>query len=149
MTAISAMVHKEPRLGYSLHHLSSSYDSGSILDIRTAPIDNGKSMLHYVNDVYPIGVEMVADAVKNLARGRDLPAVEQERAKSRYYTFPREEELDVVRERGIRLVDAGAIEEVLVGSFAEDGEREALRGMVREAVRKWYADERSHSAGFT
>lgn len=64
MTAIRAMVHKEPRLGYSLYHVSSSYDSGPVLDIRTAPIDNGKSMLHYVNDVYPIGVEMVVDAVE-------------------------------------------------------------------------------------
>ena len=67
MTAISAMVHKEPRLGYSLHHLSSSHDSGPVLDIRTAPIDDGKSMLHDVNDVYPIGVEvveMVVDAVE-------------------------------------------------------------------------------------
>lgn len=29
-----------------------------------------------------------------------MPAVEQEGAKSQYYTLPREEELDMVRERG-------------------------------------------------
>lgn len=147
MTAIRAMTNKEPSFGYSLHHVSSSYNSGPVLDIRTAPIDYAKSMLHYMNDVYPIGVEMVLDAVGNLARGKNMPAIEQDEAKSRYYTFPTEEELELVRERGVRLVDAGAMEEVLVGSFAGSEGRDALRVVVREAVRKWYGDESASLSG--
>ena len=147
MTAIRAMTNKEPSFGYSLHHVSSSYNSGPVLDIRTAPIDYAKSMLHYMNDVYPIGVEMVLDAVGNLARGKNMPAIEQDEAKSRYYTFPTEEELELVRERGVRLVDAGAMEEVLVESLAGCEGRDALRVVVSEAVRKWYGDESASLSG--
>ncbi|CAF9917901.1 hypothetical protein IMSHALPRED_003778 [Imshaugia aleurites] len=146
MTAVRAMINKEPTFGYSLHHISSSYDSGPVLDIRTAPIDYQKSMLHYMGDVYPIGVEMVLDAVENLARGKDMPAVEQDEARSRYYTFPTEEELEVMRQKGVRLVDAGAVEEVLVGSFAGGEGRDALRRLVRAAVRKWYDSQVTEAA---
>ena len=141
LTAIRAMANKEPSFGYSLHHISSSYDAGPVIDVRTAPIDYEKSMLHYMNEVYPIGVDMVLDAVDNLARGKNMPAIEQDEAKSRYYTFPTEEALEVVRKRGVKLVDAEAMDEVLVNSFAGDGGQDAVRGLVREAVREWYGNE--------
>ena len=141
LTAIRATANKEPSFGYSLHHISSSYDAGPVIDVRTAPIDYEKSMLHYMNEVYPIGVDMVLDAVDNLARGKNMPAIEQDEAKSRYYTFPTEEALEVVRKRGVKLVDAEAMEEVLVDKFAGDGRQDAVRGLVREAVREWYGNE--------
>ncbi|KAL9068619.1 MAG: hypothetical protein Q9161_006057 [Pseudevernia consocians] len=141
LTAIRAMANKEPSFGHSLHHISSPYDAGPAIDVRTAPIDYEKSMLHYMNEVYPVGVDMVLDAVDNLARGKNMPAIEQDEAKSRYYTFPTEEALEVVRKRGVRLVDAEAMEEVLVDSFAGDGGQDAVRGLVREAVREWYGNE--------
>ena len=141
MTAIRAMTNKEPRFGYSLHHISSSYDAGPVLDVRTARIDYKKSMLHYMNEVYPIGAEMVLDAVDNLARGKNMPAIEQDEDKSRYYTFPTKQELQVVREKGVKLIDAEAMMDVLVDSFAGNRGRDALRGMVREAVRDWYGSE--------
>lgn len=47
----------------------------------------------------------------------------------------------------MRLVDAGAMEEVLVGSFAGSEGRDALRVVVREAVRKWYGDESASLSG--
>ena len=141
MTAIRAMTAQEASFGYSLHHVNSSYDSGPVLDIRTAPIDYDKSMLHYMNDVYPIGVEMVLDAVDSLARGKKMSSIEQDEAKSRYYTFPTEEELEVARKRGVRLVDAAAIENVLVDSFAGNGGRDALREIVRKAREERYGEE--------
>lgn len=132
---------EQASFGYSIRHVSSSDNSGPVLDARTIPVDYEKSVFHHMNDLSPIGVEMVLDAVDNLARGKDMPAIEQREDESRYYSFPTEEGLGMLRKRGIQLVDAAAIEEVLIGNFAANGERDALREMVREAMGWWYGDE--------
>ena len=90
-----------------------------------------------MNDIYPIGVDMVLDAIDNFARGKKTPGIEQDETKSRYYTFPTDKELEVARERGVRLVDATAIENVLVDSFAGNGGRDVMRELMRRAVREW------------
>ena len=95
--------------GYSLRHVSSSDKSGPVLDVRTIPIEYEKSVFHHMNDLSPIGAEMVLDAVDNLARGKDMPAIEQNEDGSRYYSFPTEEELDMLEEKGMKLVDAAAM----------------------------------------
>lgn len=129
---------RKPSFGCSLHHVSSSSNPGPVLDIRTAPsIDHEKSMLHHMDDVYQVGEEMVMGAVDSFARGNGVPAIEQDGAETRSYSFPTKEDLETVRERGWRLVDAGAIEEMFVGSFAGNGARDALREVVKEAVREW------------
>ena len=95
--------------GYSLRHVSSSDNSGLVLDVRTIPVDYEKSVFHHMNDSSPIGVEMVLNAVDNLARGKDMPAIEQIEGQSRYYSFPTEEGLDMLREKGMKRVDAAAM----------------------------------------
>ena len=128
-------------LGYSLRHVSSSDKSGPVLDVRTIPVDYEKSVFHHMNDLSPIGVEMILDAVDNLARGKDMPAIEQNEDESRYYSFPTEEGLDMLREKEMKLVDAAAMEKVLVDNVAANGGRDALREVVNEAGGNWYEDE--------
>jgi hypothetical protein len=112
------------------------------LDIRTSPIDYQKSMLHLMEDVYEIGVEMILDAVEQLAYRKPLPALPQDEAKSRYYSFPTEEDLDICRRTGIRLVDPWAVQDLLVRSFAPPGSEDALWQVIKGATNQWYSDIR-------
>jgi len=61
-------------------------------------------------------VEMISDAVESFARGGDLHEgkVVQNADDSGYFTFPTEEELEICKEKGIRLVDVEEIEELWV-----------------------------------
>lgn len=137
LASTGEMPSTKPRFGYSLHHVTSSSNSGPVLNIRTAPIEYEKTMSLHMDDVYRIGEDMVMGAVDNFARGKDVPAIEQDGAETRSYSFPSKEEPGSVRERGARLVDAGAIEEMFVSSFAGNGGTDALREVVKEAVGKW------------
>lgn len=132
---------KQASLGYSLRHVSSSDKSGPVLDARTIPVDYEKSVSHHMNDLSPIGVEMVLNAVDNLARGKDMHGLEQNEDERQYCSFPTEEGLGMLQKRGMKLVDAAPIKEVLVDRFGANGGRDALKEAVREAVGGWYGDE--------
>jgi folate-dependent phosphoribosylglycinamide formyltransferase PurN len=138
MTTVRAMKNKETHFGYSLHDIDENWDSGDVIDIREHPIDYTKSMLHYMADVYSMGVEVAADAIDQLARGKELPKTPQKAEASGYYTFPTENELGDIRESGIRLVDGQSIVGVIVDSFAPPTEQDKFRAHLLAIVRDWY-----------
>ncbi|GAD95746.1 conserved hypothetical protein [Paecilomyces variotii No. 5] len=143
MTTVRAMRNGETDLGYSLHDIDENWDSGNIIDIRKCPIDYSKSVLHYMNDVYGTGAKLAMDTIDKIARGKELPKLQQKAEESGYYTFPTKDDLEEYRERGIRLVDAENIVNVIVESFASPGEQDKFRSYIQEAVRKWYNQNRS------
>ncbi|KAJ5959169.1 FAD-NAD(P)-binding-domain-containing protein [Penicillium vulpinum] len=138
MTTVRAMKNKETHFGYSLHDIDENWDSGDVIDIRTHPIDYDKSMLHYMGDVYSMGVEIAADAIDTLARGKELPKTPQKAEASGYYTFPTKEELDDIRDSGIRLVHGQSIVNIIVESFASPKEQDNFRAYILGAVQDWY-----------
>ncbi|KAL1872823.1 hypothetical protein Plec18167_006473 [Paecilomyces lecythidis] len=142
MTTVRAMRNGESDFGYSLHDIDENWDSGDIIDIRKSPIDYSKSVLHYMNDVYPTGVSLAVDTIDKIARGKQLPKVQQRAEESGYYTFPTKDDLEEYRERGIRLVDAESIVDVIVESFASPEKQDKFRAYIQEAVRKWYNQNR-------
>lgn len=97
MTAVRAIVNGERGFEYSLHYINGDYDSGAVIDIRTTPINYTKFMLGFMDYAYPVSVEMALDAMERFARGEELPAIEQDQAKSRYYSFPSAGDLEVTR----------------------------------------------------
>ena len=120
------MMNNERDFGYSLHHINQDYDSSAVIDIRSHPIDYGKSMLGLMNDVYPVGVDTILDAIERFAKGNELPAVEQDPGKSGYYSVPTTGDLEVARRRNVKLVE----------KFAEPGRGEELTVVIEEAVRE-------------
>ncbi|TWU73587.1 hypothetical protein ED733_004917 [Metarhizium rileyi] len=138
MTTVRAMRNKETHFGYSLHDIDENWDSGDVIDIRKHPIDYSKSMLQYMADVYSMGVEVAADAIDKIARGRELRKRPQNADESGYYTFPTENELADIRENGIRLVDGEAIIGIIVESFAPSKEQDEFRTYLRGIVKDWY-----------
>jgi uncharacterized NAD(P)/FAD-binding protein YdhS/folate-dependent phosphoribosylglycinamide formyltransferase PurN len=138
MTTVRAMKNKETHFGYSLHDIDENWDSGDVIDIREHPIDYAKSMLAYMADVYSMGVEVAADAIDKLARGKELSKTPQKAEASGYYTFPTESELHDIRQSGIRLVDGESILGIIVDSFAPPTGQAEFREHLRIIVRDWY-----------
>ncbi|OOQ89659.1 pyridine nucleotide-disulfide oxidoreductase family protein [Penicillium brasilianum] len=139
MTTVRAMKNKETHFGYSLHDIDENWDSGDVIEIRKHPIDYSKSMLAYMGDVYGIGVHMARDAVDKIARGRQMPKAPQDAKTSGYYTFPTSQEMQDIRDSGIRLVDADHIISIIVESFASPYEQVKFREYIQLAVQDWYS----------
>ncbi|EPS28688.1 hypothetical protein PDE_03634 [Penicillium oxalicum 114-2] len=139
MTTVRAMKNRETHFGYSLHDIDENWDAGDVIEIRKHPIDYSKSMLGYMADVYGIGVQMARDAVDKISRGQQLSKTPQDTETSAYYTFPTPEELQDIRDSGIRLVDADQLIRIIVEAYAPPGELEKFREYVQAAVQEWYS----------
>ncbi|KAJ5664886.1 FAD-NAD(P)-binding-domain-containing protein [Penicillium maclennaniae] len=126
MTTVRAMKNKETNFGYSLHNIDENWDSGDVIEIREHPIDYSKSMLAFMGDVYPMGVAVAMKAFDKIARGKELAKKPQKAEASGYYTFPTKEELQDIRQSGIRLVDAESIVNIIVESFAPPRNRKSF-----------------------
>jgi len=143
ITAVRAMMNRDPDFGYSLHHMNEQFDAGAVIDIRCSPLDYHKTMLGNFESAYEIGVSMVEDAVEKFARGGDLMEgkIEQDEAVAGYYTFLTREEDSEREEGGIRLCDGEEVARFLVDAFGGkdkgERERERLRGVVEVAAKEW------------
>ena len=138
MTTVRAMKNKESHFGYSLHEINENWDAGDVIDIREHPIDYSKSMLAFMADVYQMGVAVAMDAFDDIARGKELPKTPQKAEASGYYTFPTKEEMEAIRQDGIRLVDSQSIVNIIVTSFAALKDQEKFRTYIETAVQDWY-----------
>lgn len=148
MTTIRSMNDSETLFGYSLHKIDADYDAGDIISIRTHPIDYRKSMLLFMNDVYPIGVSMILSCIASIAKGDLLRSEPQSLEDSSYYGFPTEEELSGYRRKSLSLVHSQSMIELLVLSFSVPGtlQEYALRHVIEHAVQKQYANSRIHTS---
>ncbi|KAJ5565003.1 hypothetical protein N7513_001245 [Penicillium frequentans] len=138
MTTVRAMKNKETSFGYSLHDIDEDWDAGDVIDIREHPIDYSKSMLAFMADVYQMGVAVSVAALDKISRGKELSKTPQKTEASGYYTFPTKEEMEDIKQDGIRLVDSQSIVNIIVDSFASPKDQEKFRTYIEAAVQDWY-----------
>lgn len=138
MTTVRAMKNKETHFGYSLHDIDENWDSGDVIDTHKHPIDYSKSMLAFMGDVYNMGVGLAMDTFDAIARGKELSKTPQKAEESGYYTFPTSDELQDIKQSGIRLVDAESMVNIIVESFAPPKEQGKFRAYIDAAVQNWY-----------
>ena len=146
MTGFRAMMNQELDFGYSLHHLNRDSGAGDIVDIRTHPIDYRKPTLHWMEQNYGTGIAMLQDVIEKIARGKPISTIHPHSSSSRHYSVPTEEELAVARWGGIRLVDAAAIQEVILRAYAATGREDALQRVLRKATKDFYKSARAQKA---
>lgn len=138
MTTVRAMKNRETYFGYSLHDIDENWDAGDVIDIREHPIDYSKSMLAFMADVYEMGVAVSVAALDKISRGKELSKTPQKTEASGYYTFPTKEEMEDIKQDGIRLVDSRSIIDIIVNSFAPPKGQEKFRTYIEAAVQDWY-----------
>ena len=140
MTMVRAMDNGDREFGFSLHHMNEDWDAGDVIDIETGPIDYERPMLCAMIDLYGIGVGVAMKAFDKLSRGQPLPSVPQDDSKKGYFTFPTQEELSDYHSRGIKLVDARMMHDLLVSTFSSQKTEEQLSDVVTRATSDWYAN---------
>nr|POE64892.1 methionyl-trna formyltransferase [Quercus suber] len=143
MTMIRAMANEEREFGFSLHSINEDWDAGGLIDIQRGPIVEGTAMLSNMIALHEVGVKVAIDVLGKLARGTTVTTVPQDEGEKHYYTFPTSEELEDYRRRGLKIVDAKAMENFFVTTFSTPVNRDKVSRTVRQAIREWYAENNS------
>lgn len=105
MASFWAMLNDEKTLGTTLHYISDgTIDTGRIVGRTSAALNEDKSYLWHVLNLYPDGCSLLVDTINSIDAG-DTPGGEEQVAGGQYFTFPTSEELHRFREKGFKLVD--------------------------------------------
>lgn len=105
MASFWAMLAGDRELGTTLHTIDdSSIDTGRVIATTRTALENDRSYLWNVLNLYPAGVKCMLEAVATLSSGDTLATRPQGDGGS-YFTFPTEEELQAFFAAGHRLYD--------------------------------------------
>jgi methionyl-tRNA formyltransferase len=128
--------HGEEEHGYSLHHINLDYDAGHIIDIRRRKLDYSKPMLLNNEDTYPLGVNMILNAVNSVAHGEQLEGEPQDVQKKGYYSFPAKQDLKEYWQKGLRFINPTEMVSLYLEKYSHPGTEhyEGLRVVIDDAI---------------
>jgi methionyl-tRNA formyltransferase len=99
----------EREIGCTLHYITDgTIDTGPIVARVPVPVHAERSLFWHVLSLYPPGIEHVARAIDQLARGEKIGGTVQ--AGGTYFTYPRDDEWSEFLARGWRVVDPSDLE---------------------------------------
>ncbi|HEY2399440.1 MAG TPA: formyl transferase [Steroidobacteraceae bacterium] len=110
-----AMLNEASEIGCTLHYIrDASIDTGDIVAIRRRPLEREQSLLRNILGHYPVGIEMLCDALRTLEEGGELTTSFQNRSEGAYYTYPTAQQWDEFTRRGWRVADPSDLEQVML-----------------------------------
>lgn len=111
MASFRALGNGDTELGTTLHYISDpSIDTGEIVGRTRLAVEDGRSYLWHVLQLYPGGCRLLLDTVEKIRLSQAVETRPQGGGGA-YYTFPTSEELQAFREAGHRLYDLDEITE--------------------------------------
>jgi methionyl-tRNA formyltransferase len=111
MATFWAMLNGEKDIGCTLHRIvDGTIDTGPIIAQSKTATRTDRSYLANTLELYPAGCGMMVDAVQKISSGETLVATSQT-SEGHYYSTPRQQDLDRFAARGLRLSDAGDLED--------------------------------------
>ena len=119
IASFRALMAGERELGCTLHYITDgSIDTGPVVAQSRIPVEPARSLFAHVVALYPSAIEMVADAVGQLACGEPLKSTVQ--TGGNYFSYPTAAEWDEFLRRGWRVADPSDLREVF-GRFVTRG----------------------------
>ena len=109
-----AMLEGDREGGCCLHWMDAQIDSGPLVAQRAVPLNYDRSFFANMLAVYLAGAELIAEALKTLAAGGTLPATPQTAPRGTYRSLPGPDEMARLKERGLRMIDAADVIELLM-----------------------------------
>jgi methionyl-tRNA formyltransferase len=107
-----ALANEDGQIGCTLHYISdSTIDTGDIVSTSRMPVVANHSLLRHILDLYPSGIQMLADALRALWTGQELPR--QAQSGGNYYSYPTQAEWDAFCSRGWRVADPSDVESLM------------------------------------
>lgn len=105
MATFWAMLNDESTIGTTLHYISdANIDTGNIIGTTKIRIDNGRSYLSHLLELYRHGSDLVANTVNKIVSGKTITCQPQIET-GNYYSFPSDKELNAFTAKGLTLVD--------------------------------------------
>ncbi|GFP18955.1 methionyl-tRNA formyltransferase [Candidatus Hakubella thermalkaliphila] len=81
------LYHQEKTVGVTVHYIDAGLDTGDIILQKEIPIDTCDTLESLRDKIYPLGVEMLVQAINLIKEGK-VRAVPQDRSKGKTYSAP-------------------------------------------------------------
>ena len=113
LATFRALAAGDAEIACTLHYISDgTIDTGAIVNTASTRVSPGRSLLWHILALYPVGVQLITDALSNLSRGMPLPAARQSVNEGAYYSQPSLADWDIFRRRGWTSVHPSDIESI-------------------------------------
>lgn len=110
LATFRALMHEAGHVGCTLHYIRDpTIDTGDIVGVRTVAVRRERSLLWHILALYPPGISMLSDTLKDLESGRSPARTAQATGAGAYYSFPSVDEWAEFTRRGWRVADASDI----------------------------------------
>jgi methionyl-tRNA formyltransferase len=120
LATLRALLHGDREIGCTLHRIDSpGIDLGGIVASARRAVDPTHSLLWHILALYPLGVELITQALDSLAQRQTLALTPQNPANGAYYSFPEEAELQRFASLGWHLFDREDIRQLLIAFGVE------------------------------
>lgn len=135
-TFLRAMQENRDYTGFTLHHLRPEWDSGAVIGQVRFPLSYTRSVLENMLTHAADAASLLLDFLRNIALHRANRAHPQDSDGARYFSYPSEEELGELADRGIDVYCAAAVIDALTDAFFGTlADTTGLREVLIEAVR--------------
>jgi methionyl-tRNA formyltransferase len=114
LATLRALLNGDAEIGCTLHWIDSpTIDTGAVVATSKQAVARHHSLLWHILALYPLGANLILDAVHKLERGEPVPGQPQDPSSGAYYSFPSEEDLVRFTAAGWRLFDREDIRSLL------------------------------------
>lgn len=107
--------------GCTLHYISDSgIDTGEIIEIARTEIQQEKSLLWHIINLYPLGANLILDSIQKLKNTDKLSFSEQNMTEGNYFSVPTESDFEQLQTLGFKHFDKADYVDLLKNYVAND-----------------------------
>lgn len=104
----------EETIGCTLHTIpNSGIDTGELIAIAKLKVDTTKSLFWHVVQLYPLGFQLIKDALQTLEKGERLKTIPQNLEDGNYFSVPTQNDFDSLKQSGFKVISKQDYLEVL------------------------------------
>lgn len=114
LSTLYAIANGDADVGCTLHWIvDAGIDSGPIIASARRPVEARRSLLWHILSLYPLGVPLIAEVVRRLTSGEQVPRHAQDAAAGVYRSTPSAADVEAMQRRGCDLFDASDLREIM------------------------------------
>jgi len=128
--------HIDPYIPANANNPYQGIDTGNIVDLRSRPIEPGRTVYATNIDLSAMGASAVTKVIDRYMSGESLRGYPQENSKGRYFSYASASELQEWDRLGLKMYDASEVVRTLISTFSVPGtdHAEELDRVIRKAI---------------
>ena len=125
LTTLHSLIEDQGEVGCTLHRIdSAAIDAGPVVGRATVPVDRRRSLFRHVQQLYPAGCRLIADAIDALSAGREPSTAAQVQSEQVYYGLPEPEHFEALQCKGFGVWHGEDVEEVYRSFLVDPASRD-------------------------